>query len=77
MNDPQPIGELIDNLGVLATLDDGDLVTAVIVVIKVVEPDGAIRLTSAFSEGLDWVNRFGMLTAAAEAEGPAYAALDS
>lgn len=68
----QKIGQLIDALGAEATLDEGDLPTDAFVILKVVKADGTVTLASARSEGLDWITRLGMLTAAQTIENSGY-----
>ncbi|MBU5946795.1 hypothetical protein ACWEV9_19285 [Streptomyces albogriseolus] len=68
----QKIGQLIDNLGVEADLDDGDMVTDALVLTKVIKADGTVTLATARSEALDWITRLGMLTAAQAIENSGY-----
>ncbi|MEU9149197.1 hypothetical protein AB0D59_01255 [Streptomyces sp. NPDC048417] len=68
----QKIGQLIDALGVQADLDEGDLPTDAFVILKVVKADGTVSLASARSEGLDWITRLGMITAAQAIENSGY-----
>lgn len=68
----QKIGQLIDTLGVEADLDEGDLPTDAFVILKVIKADGTVTLASARSDGLDWITRLGMLTAAQAIENSGY-----
>lgn len=68
----QPIGQLLDTLGVTADLDDGDMVTDAHVTLKVVKANGDVSLIKAVSETLDWVTALGMLTAVLEIENGGY-----
>jgi hypothetical protein len=68
----QKIGQLIDALGVDADLEDGDLPTDAFVILKVVKADGTVSLVNARSEGLDWITRLGMVTAAQAIENSGY-----
>jgi hypothetical protein len=43
---------------------------AALVLIKVVDADGGVRLSLAYSDGMDWITRLGMLTAATASETP-------
>lgn len=70
MPDPQPIGRLIDSLGVEHRPEDGELVLGAVVLLKVMEPDGEVSMRSAWSPGLSWMERVGMHRAAAEADLP-------
>jgi len=60
----QPIGPILDGLGATLDLDDGDLVESVVVIAKIVGPDGQASLSIADSEGMSWIDRIGMLAAA-------------
>jgi hypothetical protein len=68
----QQIGQLLDTLGVLAPLDDGDMPTDALVILKIVKADGQVSLIKGRSESLDWVTVLGMLTAALEIENGGY-----
>ena len=70
MSDTQPIGQLLDNLGVAAAIAPDDLPVAALVLLKVVDADGGVRLSLAYSDGMDWITRLGMLTAATASETP-------
>lgn len=61
---PQALGPIIDGLGCDPSLNEGDLVAAAAVVLKIIEPDGSVRLSIAWSDGLGWIERLGMLRAA-------------
>ncbi|MEU1434058.1 hypothetical protein ABZ438_08155 [Streptomyces sp. NPDC005786] len=63
MADP-PIGRLLDSLGVTADLDDGDLVTDALVILKVLQPDGSIALSIGATDTRDWINQTGLLRSA-------------
>lgn len=67
---PHPIGPVIDGLGCEPILEEGDLVDAAVVVLKVVEPNGDVRLSVCWSEGMSWIERLGMLRAAERVELP-------
>ncbi|WP_432136819.1 hypothetical protein [Streptomyces sp. bgisy154] len=64
----RPIGDVVDSLGIRATVDDGELVAGAIVILKVIDKDGATRLSLAHSEGLCWIERCGMLRVAERLE---------
>ena len=56
------IGDILDQLGVTADLDDGDLVSSAVVVLAIlIEGDQAPRLTIATSEGIGWIQQAGLL----------------
>lgn len=54
--------------GLLGELDDGALVSDVILLVRYVDKDGRVGLTSAYSEGLDWIARRGMIEAVRDVE---------
>lgn len=60
----QQIGQLLDTLGVTADLDDGDLVTDALVILKILQPDGSIALSIGATDTRDWINQTGLLRAA-------------
>lgn len=60
-HDEQPIGDALDNLGITTSLPDGALISNAVVVLKILLPSGATRLAIAYSEGLDWIDRAGLL----------------
>lgn len=68
----QPVGQLIDALGVRIDLDEGDLPTDAYVVLKVVKADGAVSLVNGRSESLDWITAIGMITAAQAVQNSGY-----
>jgi hypothetical protein len=55
------IGNRLDALGVQAAIDDAELVDAAVVLLKIVDLDGNVRLAVGWSHGLDWVTRRGMV----------------
>ena len=58
----QPVGDVIDSLGVKVELNDTDLVSSAVVVMSVlVEGDDNPRLMIASSEGLGWIQQAGLL----------------
>lgn len=63
--DQRPIGDLLDNLGITATVEPDSLVSGAVVLLKTVLPDGQTRLSVAYSDGLGWIERAGMLHVAA------------
>jgi len=65
----QKIGQLLDTLGVTMILDEGDMVTDVVVIMKVLEPDGSVNIGITKSEGTDWITKLGLLDAANRLEG--------
>lgn len=65
-----PLGDMLDKLGVRSGIAPDDLVTDAMVLLKVLEPDGSVRLAFAWSEGMSWIERLGMVTAAQAVEMP-------
>jgi len=60
----QKIGQLLDTMGVTMELDEGDMVTDVLVIMKVIEKDGTVNIGVTKSEGTDWITKLGLLDAA-------------
>lgn len=60
-SDTRAIGDIIDALGVEATVENGELVAGAMVLLKVVQEDGDTRLSMTYSDGLGWIERAGML----------------
>jgi len=71
LTDSQPLGRLIDSLGVEHRPEEGELVLGAVVLMKVMEADGRIAMRSAWSPGLSWMERVGMHQAAAQNDMPA------
>lgn len=59
----EPIGNLLDSLGVDLDLDDGELVAGAVVLLKTVDEDGEVGLRIRWSDHLGYLERIGMLTA--------------
>ena len=58
----EPIGNLLDSLGVVADIEPDDLVTAAVVVLSVLVPgENNPRLTIANSDGIGWITQAGLL----------------
>jgi hypothetical protein len=72
----QELGELIDQLGVKQHLARGENVCGAVVLLTVEEPDGHLSLRCAWSEGMTWIERIGLLRAAERAELPSDGAHD-
>lgn len=60
----QKIGSIIDSSGVAVCLHEGDMITTVIVIAKVVTADGQVGVIMEDSEGCSWVDQLGLMTAA-------------
>ncbi|WP_405925427.1 hypothetical protein [Streptomyces sp. NBC_00035] len=68
----QKVGQIIDALGVVVDLDEGDLPTDAYVILRIVKADGSVSMSGARSESLDWITRLGMITAAQHLENDGY-----
>ena len=68
MSERGPIGSRLDALGVGARLTGEELVDGAVVVMRVVEADGRTRVSSAWSEGMDFIVRRGLLEIALDAD---------
>lgn len=64
MAEPEYVGNLLDSLGVRYAPDEGELVSDALVVLKAIDPDGCVSLRLAWSDGMSWIERLGMLRAA-------------
>jgi hypothetical protein len=62
----QRIGQTVDALGVTADLDDEDMVTDCIVLLKVLQADGSIAMSIGTTDTTDWINQKGLLHSALE-----------
>jgi len=72
VNTTETIGALIDKLGITGTLDEGDLPTSAIVLMRVVESDGSEYLKACYTPGVSEFERVGMLTVAIDRERSGY-----
>jgi len=70
------LGDLIDELGVKQQIDEDETVRGAVVLLTVEEPDGHLSLRCAWSDGINWIERIGLLRAAERAELPADGAND-
>lgn len=64
----EPVGDLIDSLGVTHSPEDGELVSDAIVLLKVHDPDGTVGLRFLRSDGLSWIEAIGILRVAEKTE---------
>lgn len=66
--DDKPLGALLDNLGVVGTVRDGQQIVEALVICKVVdfEGDDEVSVLLATSKGLDWVAQGGLIAAAVD-----------
>jgi hypothetical protein len=68
VSERQSIGAALDGMGIHSTLKDGDLIDGAVVIMRVIESDGRIRHSQAWSEGLDWITRRGLLEIARDTD---------
>lgn len=61
MGQAEPIGDLLDALGVRHSPEEGELVEGAVVLLKTVGADGRVGLRVAYSDGISWIERIGML----------------
>ena len=64
------LGEIVDSLGVTHQVNPDETVCGAVVLLTVEEPDGHLSVRCAWSEGMTWVERIGLLRAAERAELP-------
>ena len=58
----EPIGGILDKLGVAAEVEADDLVASAVVVMAILVPgDSNPRLVIASSEGISWIEQAGLL----------------
>lgn len=66
----EPIGDLLNSLGVEHTPLDGELVAGAVVLLKVIDADGHVALRTCWSDGMSWIERLGMCRVAMEIDLP-------
>ena len=59
----EPVGNLIDSLDVKHHPEEGELVSGAMVLLRVVSPEGGVYVRLAYSDGLSWLDRLGMIRA--------------
>jgi hypothetical protein len=75
MADPA-LGEIVDSLGVTHEVKPDERVCGAVVLLTVEEPDGQLSVRCAWSDGMSWIERIGLLRAAERAELPSDGAQD-
>ena len=60
----QPIGPILDGLGVTIDLADGELVETAVVVTKIVAADGQVLLGLYGPDSMSWLEKLGLIEAA-------------
>ncbi|MGH3584751.1 MAG: hypothetical protein ACRDQ0_00345 [Pseudonocardia sp.] len=58
------VGQLLDSLSVTADLNEDDLVTDALVILKILQPDGSIAMSIGTTDTRDWIGQTGLLRAA-------------
>lgn len=66
----QQLGQIIDRMGVTHQVRPDEQVCGAVVLLAVEESDGHVSLRCAWSEGMTWIERIGLLRAAERAELP-------
>jgi hypothetical protein len=60
----QPIGPILDGLGVTIDLENGDLVEHAVVLAKVHLAGGGVSVALSDSDGMTWLEQLGLIAAA-------------
>jgi hypothetical protein len=60
----QPIGPVLDGLGITVDLDDGALLETALVVAKVVTLDGTVVIGLYSPTGMTWFDQYALICAA-------------
>lgn len=68
MSDRRPIGQVLDASGLQATLRDGELVDGAVVVMRVIDSEGRSRVSMAWTDGLDFIVRRGLMEIARDVD---------
>lgn len=66
----------MDSLGVTHEVKPDERVCGAVVLLTVEEPDGQLSVRCAWSDGMSWIERIGLLRAAERAELPSDGAQD-
>lgn len=61
---PQPIGPVLDGLGVTHDLPTDAIVEHALVVAKILDTDGAVAVSLYHSDGMSWLDELALITAA-------------
>ena len=60
----EPIGPILDGLGITLDLDQGELVETALVLTKIVADDGEVLLGVYGPDSLSWLEKLGLIEAA-------------
>jgi hypothetical protein len=66
MSDP------LAQLGLTLDLEEGDIVSDAVLIMKVHKPDGTVIVSGRSTDGTDWVTRRGLIAAAEDIEREGY-----
>jgi hypothetical protein len=61
---------VLDALAIDITLREGDLVAGAVVLTKIIDASGQVRLGVCWPDGMSWIERLGMLHAAVAVDTP-------
>ena len=64
----QPIGPVLDAQGIEIRLPEGHLVSGAVVIMRLIDSDGRAYAKQAWSDGMDWISRRGLIEVARDAE---------
>lgn len=67
------MSDVLDQLGLTLDIQDGDMVTDAVLVMKVHQADGQIVVACRQTEGTDWITARGLIAAAEDVESGGYA----
>jgi hypothetical protein len=72
----EPLGDLLNSLGLEHEPADGELIASALVLLKVIGADGEVTLRTVTSDGLSWIERVGFLRVAEKVELDGFAEID-
>lgn len=59
-------GEIADSLDTRLEIRDGQIVTDLVLIAKIANPDGDAEVVIGSSGGMDWITQLGIVTAAGQ-----------
>jgi hypothetical protein len=62
----QPIGPILDGLGITIDVDQGDLIETALVISKCILADGHVTVCLSDSAGMSWLEQLGLIAAATQ-----------
>jgi hypothetical protein len=71
------VGPILDGLGVVIDLADGDLVADALVIAKVVSDDGSVSVSLSTSDAMSWLDQLALVTAASDVVRRPYEQVDT